>query len=330
MLRNKEVLFFSLGVIVITVVTALVCQFTGLPPVVVCICGCLCLGVLCLVYTIRRYRNIAQLNAYLQRLSHGEKSLDIRDNSEGELSILKNEIYKVTAALTEQAISLSKDKRELANALMDISHQLKTPLTAIGVMADLLDDDKLPQEKKQEFIENIRVSVNRMEWLVLTLLKLARLDASAVELKREPILLSALTERALSPLLIPVEVREQTVSVSGQDASVLCDPEWTAEALGNIIKNAVENTPEGGHIEISYGKNPLYTFIAVHDGGPGIDKSDLPHLFKRFYRGKNASRESAGIGLSMSLAVMRKQNGDIEAVNDKGSLFTLKFYNQAK
>jgi len=165
-----------------------------------------------------------------------------------------------------------------------------------------------------------------MEWLALTLLKLARLDAGAVDLKREPVPLSALIERALSPLLIPVEVREQIVSVSGQDATVACDPEWTAEALGNIIKNAVENTPEGGHIEITYGKNPLYTFIVIHDGGSGIDNADLPHLFKRFYRGRRANRESAGIGLSMSLTVMRKQNGDIEVENDNGSVFTLKFY----
>jgi len=152
MLRNRKVLFFSIGTIAITVVTALVCQFTGLPPVVVCIGGCLCVGGLCLAYTIRRYRSIAQLNAYIQRLSHGKKSLDIRDNAEGELSILKNEIYKVTAALTEQAASLSRDKRGLANALTDISHQLKTPLTAIGVMADLLDDDELPRKRGRNLL----------------------------------------------------------------------------------------------------------------------------------------------------------------------------------
>jgi signal transduction histidine kinase len=256
----------------------------------------------------------------------GEKTLDVRDNAEGELSILKNEIYKATVALTEQSGSLAKDKRELANSLTDISHQLKTPLTAIGVMADLMDDDDLLPQKRQEFLENVRVSINRMEWLVLSLLKLARLDADAAELKLEPVLLPALIERALSPLLIPAELREQIVSVSGQDAPVVCDLEWTAEALGNIIKNALENTPLGGHIGITYGKNPLYTFISVHDGGPGIGQADLPHLFKRFYRGKNANRQSAGIGLSLSLAVMLRQNGDIEVTNDHGGVFMLKFY----
>ena len=313
-----------------TAAMALVCLYTGLPPAVVCISGGLAVTVLFTIYTHRRYKSIARLNDYLQRLAHGEKALDIRDNAEGELSILKNEIYKVTIAQAEQAETLSRDKLELANALADISHQLKTPLTAIGVMVDLLSDENLTDEKRQEFVDNIRASQNRMEWLVLTLLKMARLDAGAVELKPEPVLLSKLVERALLPLLIPIELKEQNVTVTGNDASVACNPEWTAEALSNIIKNAVENTPMNGHIRVEYGVNPLYTYITVRDGGPGVDKADLPYLFKRFYRGKNASRESAGIGLSMSLAVMRKQNGDIEVTNDNGGVFTLKFFRTAK
>jgi signal transduction histidine kinase len=325
MVRNKELLHFIAGASVVAVLAAVLCQFAGSPGIV-CAGGCLCVGALFAVYTHQRYKNISRLNDYLRRLTRGEESLDIRDNAEGEMSILKNEIYKITAALKEQAETLTNDKRELVNALMDISHQLKTPLTAIGVMTDLLDNEDVPTEDRQEFLSNIRMSINRMEWLVLALLKLARLDAGAVELKREPVLLSALIERAMSSLLIPVEIREQAVNLSGEDASIICDLEWTSEALSNILKNAVENTPEGGQIVITYGNNPLYTFITVHDGGPGIDKADLSNLFKRFYRGKNAGKDSAGIGLSMSLAIMRKQNGDIEAANDNGGVFALKFY----
>jgi signal transduction histidine kinase len=326
MLRNKEFLLYMLIASAISVLAALLCLYSALPPALVCACGCFCIIATYAVFTYRRYDNIARLSEYLSRLSHGEKSLDIRDNTEGELSILKNEIYKVTSALSEQTELLSRDKRDLANALAEISHQLKTPLTAIGVMADLLHDDELPQAKKSEFLENMRVSINRMEWLVLAMLKLARLDAGAVDFKQDRVLLSDLVQRALSALLIPIEVREQAVSVSGLDGTILCDLEWTAEALGNIIKNAIENTPAGGAICISYGANPLYASIAVRDEGPGIDKADLPHLFKRFYRGKYAGRESTGIGLSMSLAVMRKQNGDIDVAVEGGSVFTLKFY----
>jgi signal transduction histidine kinase len=325
MLRNKEMILFLLGAAVITIAAAFICQFAGMPGIV-CAGGCLCIGVLFAVYTLRRYRDIARLNTYLEKLSHGNETLDVCDNAEGELSILKSEIYKVTITLKEQTDTLTKDKRELANALADISHQLKTPLTALGVMTDLLDNDGLPPENRQEFLANIRMSINRMEWLVLTLLKIARLDAGAVDLKQEQTLLSRLIERAISPLLIPIEIKEQTTNIYGQDETIVCDPEWTSEAVGNILKNAVENTPEGGCIEITYGKNPLYTLIRIHDGGSGIDNADLPNLFKRFYRGKKAGKDSAGIGLSLSLAVMRKQNGDIEAINDNGGVFILKFY----
>jgi len=328
--RNKEILLYLIGAAVITVASVLACRFSALPPEIICVIGCLLVSALFLIFTLRRYKNISRLSDYLRRLSHGEKALDIRDNAEGELSILKNEIYKVTAALTEQAELLTADKRELANALTDISHQLKTPLTAIGVMADLLDDENLPPEKRQDFLANIRASINRMEWLDLTLLKMARLDADAVVLKKESAPLSDVVERALAPLLIPIEIKEQTVTISGEDAEIVCDPEWTVEALGNVLKNAVENTPEGGSIDIVYGCNPIYAYIAVHNSGPGIDKTDLPHLFKRFYRGKNANRESAGIGLSMSYTIMKKQNGDIEAENNQGCVFTLKFYHGGK
>ena len=326
MLRNREIVHFILEAAGIAIAAAILCQFAELPPGLACAAGCFGIFALCMAYTLRRYRNISRLNDYLQKLSHGEKSLDIRDNAEGELSILKNELYKVAAALTERADALSKEKLELANALADISHQLKTPLTALGVMADLLEEDDLPPEKRRDFISNIRTGLNRMEWLALTLLKMARLDAEAIAFRREPIPLSTLIHRALSPLSIPIELKGQTVVMAGEDVNLLCDPEWTAEALGNILKNAVENAPECGSIEIGYGSNPLFTFIRVHDNGPGVSGADMPHLFKRFYQGQGAGRDGAGIGLAMSLSIARKQNGDIDVANDGGSVFTLKFY----
>jgi signal transduction histidine kinase len=369
-LRNREFTIFIIAAAIISACASILCQVSALTPDrgfalapgIICLAGCLAVCALFIIHTRRRYRDIARLSAYLARLAQGERGLDIRDNAEGELSILRNEIYKVTAALTEQADVLAKDKQELAGALEDISHQLKTPLTALGVMADLLDNDDLPPAKRQDFLDNMHAVLSRMEWLVLALLKLARLDANAVDMKTEHVPLAELIEDALSPLLIPIEVREQTVNIicpdssrelevqewlaerevqNRQDAAAVCDREWTVEALGNILKNAVENTPAGGRLEISCGSNPLFSFITVKDSGPGINKEDMPRLFQRFYRGKNASRDSIGIGLAMSLAVMRKQGGDIEAMNaggsgsagswnTGGSLFTLKFYHTIK
>ena len=326
MLRNKEMLVYVITAFVITGISAILCLSVSKSAGIICLAGCLCLGGAYVFFTIRRYRKISELCSYLQKILRGETALDIRDNSEGELSILKNEIYKAATALTEQADILKKDKTELANALSDISHQLKTPLTSLNIMVDLLADEHLPDEKKNEFLDSIRTGLDRMEWLVLTLLKLARLDADAVPLKKNDMPVSSLIDKSLDPMIIPMEIKNQSCSVQGEDINIFCDADWTVEALGNIVKNAVENAPENGKIEISYGANPLYSYITVHDSGSGIPKNDMPHLFKRFYRAQNAGRDSAGIGLAMSLAIMQKQNGDIEAANDNGGVFTLKFY----
>lgn len=310
----------------VSAVACIICFLRDTTAGIACLIACFTVLLLCVLFTVRRYHKIGELSAYLQRLSHGEKALDIRDNTEGELSILKNEIYKATVALTEQTDTLRKDKAALSDALSDISHQLKTPLTALGIMADLLENDDLPPEKRREFVASLRTGLGRMEWLVLTLLKLAKLDADAAGLKHERTSLSTIINKAMPSLMIPMDVKDQNVAVSGDDAFVRCDLNWSAEALSNILKNAVENTPYGGHIEITYGENPLFAFITVRDSGIGISKADLPHLFQRFYRGKNASPDSVGIGLAMSLAVMREQNGDIEAGNDGGGVFTMKYY----
>jgi len=324
--RNKELLIPVIAATAITALASALSFWCSIVAGTICLIACCCVSALFLAITLRRYRRIAVLSDYLQRLSNGEKALDIRDNAEGELSILKNEIYKVTTVLTEQAESLHEDKAELAKALSDISHQLKTPLTALSVMADLLDDEALSPEKRHEFIDNLRTGLARMDWLVLTLLKLARLDADATELKRSDIRLTELINKSLAPMLIPIEIRGLSINLQGEDAIIVCDPDWTAEALGNIFKNAVEHTPQDGSITVTYGINPLYSFMNVHDGGAGIDKDDLPHLFERFYRGKNANPSSVGIGLSLSLAIMQKQNGDIEVENNNGAAFICKFY----
>lgn len=326
MIRNREILAYSVIAAVVSVVSTVICYSFHPTAGIFCLIGCLCIFGICLIFTFRRYKKIARLADYLRQLTSGEAVMDIRENAEGELSILKNEIYNVTIALSEQAKIQQKDKLELANALSDISHQLKTPLTSLSIMADLLEDDNLPIDKRREFISSMRERLGKMEWLVLSLLKLARLDADAVTLKEKSVPLSKLIDTALSPMLIPMEIKNQVCDINGEDSSVICDPDWTTEAVSNIIKNAVENTPNGGHIKISYGTSPLYSYIAVNDSGPGIDRADLPHLFKRFYRGKSANRESVGIGLAMSLAVMSKQNGDIEVTNENGGVFTLKFY----
>lgn len=283
------------------------------------------------IFTKWRYREIEKLSSYLRRISSGEYSLDVRDNREGELSILKNEIYKVTLMLSEQSSLLQQDKIKLTDAISDISHQLKTPLTSMMVMADLLSDAKLEDSKRSEFTHNIQAQLERIEWLVTSLLKLSKIDAGTVTFKKEKVLVRELIDKATGPLLIPMDIKEQTLKINGDEASAfLGDYNWTAEAIVNILKNCVEHTEEGGEISIAFSENALFTEIVIRDNGKGISKEDLPYIFKRFYKGKNAGEDSVGIGLAMAHSIISSQQGDLKVVSEegKGTRFHIKFYKQ--
>ncbi|TYS90051.1 sensor histidine kinase KdpD [Rossellomorea aquimaris] len=282
-----------------------------------------------LIFTRWRYREIEKLSGYLRKISSGDDSLDVRDNQEGELSILKNDIYKVTLMLSEHRSFLEKDKLTLTTALSDISHQLKTPLTSMMVMADLLSDSTLEESKRAEFTQHIRVQLERIEWLVSSLLKLSKIDAGTISFKKDKVVVRDLIQSAVQPVLIPMDIKEQTLSVSGDETVTFTgDLRWTAEALINILKNAVEHTGEGGVISISFSENPLYTEITIADNGHGIPKEDLPYIFRRFYKGKNASDDSVGIGLAMAYSIITSQQGDLEVRSEKGNgtVFSIKFY----
>jgi signal transduction histidine kinase len=282
-------------------------------------------------FTRHRYADIERLSGYLRRIYSGDYTLDIRDNMEGELSILKNEIYKVTLILSKQAELLKSEKIHLANAISDISHQLKTPLTSMMVMADLLRKSDLDPEKRKEFTKSLQQQLERMEWLLTSLLKLSKIDAGTIEFKRDYIRVEALIQHAMKPLLIPMELKSQSLIVEGEaNIAFFGDFNWTAEAIINIVKNCIEHTQNGGTIQILFEENPLYTEIKITDNGCGIEKEDLPSIFKRFYKGKNASEDSVGIGLAMAKSIITSQNGDISVTSKKdiGTKFSIKFYKQ--
>lgn len=286
-------------------------------------------GGLALIFTYRRYQQIGELSAYLKRISTGEYSLDVRDHEEGELSILKSEIYKMTVMLSESTGLLQREKRELADSLADISHQLKTPLTSMMVMADLLQDEKLPSLKRKEFTERIRVQLERIQWLVSSLLKMSKLDAGVVTLRPEPVPIRGVLDKAAAPLLIAMELKNQSLLYEGEaDALCRCDPHWTVEALLNILKNCMEHTPVGGHIHLDWLENPLYSEIRIEDDGEGIAREDLPHIFTRFFKGKNASEDSAGIGLAMARSILERESGSITADSSpgRGTRFVIRLY----
>ncbi|MFN7251855.1 MAG: sensor histidine kinase [Anaerobacillus sp.] len=331
MLRNQEfnkLLLTMSGISLLSIL--LVSYFSVQAAVIVTITNLLLIAVT-VVYTNWRYRDIDRLSSYLRQISSGDFTLDVRDNREGELSILKNEIYKVTLKLSEHSDLLQKDKIKLTNAISDISHQLKTPITSMVVMSDLLNDARLTEDKRSEFNRNIRVQLERIEWLVASLLKLSKIDAGTIQFKKDKVLVKDLIQKAVHPLLIPIDIKEQTLELEGNETvSFVGDLNWTSEALINIIKNCLEHTPNKGTIRIHFSENSLFTEVVIKDNGKGIAKEDLPYIFKRFYKGKNANEESVGIGLAMAHSIITSQNGTIQvdSMSGQGTTFQLKFYKQ--
>lgn len=270
--------------------------------------------------------SIAKLSDHVKRLIAGD-NIDIRDNREGPLRILKNDIQTLATYKKEQVDILQQERDILKDTLADISHQLKTPLTSMMIMSELLED--APPEKQVEFIANIQSSLHRTEWLVSALLKMAKLDAKTVEFRQEKINSSDLIEEAVQPLKIQLELKEQEIVAMGEQIFT-CDKRWTAEALSNIIKNASEHAPAGSVIKIEVDTNPISTWISVTDQGKGLDRGQISRIFKRF-EGSDG-RKGYGIGLPLALTIMKSQFGDIDVdgggKGNKGATFTLKFYNQ--
>lgn len=280
------------------------------------------------MYIRRQYKKIDEIGHYMIKLLNGDYSLDLRDYEEGALSTLKNDIYRITVLLKNQSEQDAKAKRELEDVLSDISHQLKTPLTSMYVISDLLLDETMKPSMRKEFLYKNKVQLERIEWLVTSLLKISRLDSGTIILKEEEINIQKLLSKALEPIEIAVELKKQTILIHGDPKiTIKGDFNWTVEALLNILKNAHEHSPAESAIEISYQENALYTSIAVKDHGEGISEKDIPNVFKRFYKG-TSSKESIGIGLNMALMIVNKEQGDITVTSTKGegTTFTILFY----
>ena len=283
-----------------------------------------------IVSTYMRYRRIYELSADVDRILHGNDiNLSLNKYHEGELAILQSEIHKMTLRLREQRQQLEDDKCYLANALADISHQVRTPLTSINLLVDLLSEPDITDERRMKLTHELMALISRIDWLITTLLKISKLDAGTVQFKQETISLHNLICKATDPLLIPIEIREQNLYVE-TNGNFTGDVSWTVEAICNIVKNCMEHTPNGGEIRITASENLLFTEIIISDSGTGIGKEDLPHIFDRFYKSKNAGDKNFGIGLSLARMIITNQNGVIKAENNatKGALFTIRFYKE--
>ena len=273
-----------------------------------------------------RYRRISRLSSQLSEILLGREELLFADCREGELAILQTELEKLVVRLREQRDQLSAERGKLAEAMTDISHQLRTPLTSMNLSLELLRDPGLTPERRAELLRQLRSMTGRIDRLCVLLLKLARLDAGTVIFRREPSSLRDIAGQAGAPLAVLLDLKSQALRIEG-DASAQVDPGWTLEAVSNLVKNCVEHTPEGGVIRVCLRENPLFAEIVVEDNGPGFAPEDLPHLFERFYRGRG-STEGFGIGLALARSVFVSQNGALKAENRPGggARFVGRFY----
>ena len=276
----------------------------------------------------KRYSAISELSLSIDRILHGQEQILLTDSSEGELSILKSEIQKMTFRLKESADSLKGDKILLTDAIADISHQLRTPLTSMNLTVSMLLTEDLSGERRRELAHNLKKSLQRIDWLIESLLKISKIDSGTASFKKETVLVSEALKKSVEPFAVAMELKDQKLKLSVSSEKYTGDEDWSVEAFSNLIKNCVEHTASGGTIEIISRETAIYTEVIIRDNGNGFDEKDIPYLFKRFYRGKNSSSESVGIGLALSRMAISMQNGTITAKNrsEGGAEFIVRFY----
>lgn len=287
--------------------------------VLIIIFSFLCIATI-LVYLNRRNKKLREITTYIYEISNKNYQLDIDDNSEDELSNLKNELYKITIMLKEESENSKKDKENLKISVQDISHQLKTPLTSISIMLDNIKENPyMEEDTKQKFIFEISKQIEWINWLVISLLKLSKLDADVVEFNPQNINVKMLIDDIIKSLEIPIEIKNQNIIIKGsKDIIFNGDYKWQKEAITNIIKNCIEHNRDSASIFVSFEQNSLFTKISIKDEGEGISKEDLRHIFERFYRGKNSCDNSVGIGLALAKSIVEKDGGMITCMSEVG------------
>ena len=284
------------------------------------------------LYNKRQKSKIKEITNYIEQINNKNYALDIQDNNEDELSVLKNELYKITVMLKEQAENSAKDKINLKNSLEDISHQLKTPLTSITIMLDnILDSPDMDLQTRNEFIKDIYREIANIKFLVQNLLILSKFDANTITFNEKEEKLEDIIEEAKQNVASICDLKNIQIILEGkEDAKTTCDLKWQVEALTNILKNCAEHSNNNTKINVLYSENNMYSEIVIKDEGSGIDQKDLKHIFERFYKGKNSDKDSIGIGLSLAKTIIEKDNGFITVDSElgKGTTFNIKYRKQ--
>lgn len=310
----------------VVVLVVLCATITGVAFLAVGAAAALCCAVLSLlaiaffvVISLRRQREIRLLAAEIDEVLNLGRRLSFSNCREGDVAVLANELEKMVTRLARLTAQLEAEKGALADALADISHQIRTPLTAAELMLPAIEraDDEEQRKRLARDLENL---LERVSWLVTTLLKMAKVDAGALRMESRPVRVGDAVARACEPLALSLDLRGiAIVTEIADDATFTGDETWCAEAIENIVKNSMEHCEPGGTITIRAEQDALACRIFVSDDGPGISSEDLPHLFERFYRGTGAKEgEGFGVGLALARSLIAGQGGSLRAANLHG------------
>lgn len=282
-----------------------------------------------LVYVISQEKKIKEINDYINVINNKNYTLKIEENNNSELSRLRNELYKTTVLLKETAELSVKEKENLSTAIADISHQLKTPLTSIRIMLDNIQDDPdMEKEVREDFLMEISKQIDWISSLVISLLKIAKFDAGTIKMENEEIHVQKLIDSVIGNLAILIELKEiEIITKIDEKAVFVADYKWQQEALTNILKNAIEHSNQKSKIYIETENTSVFLKIKIRDEGQGISKVDQKHIFERFYKAKNSSENSIGIGLALAKTIIEKNNGYVKVDSEvgKGTTFEIKY-----
>lgn len=281
-----------------------------------------------LKFNAKKDREINKITKCLEEINKRNYKIDIEEMSEDELSILKNELYKVTIKLKEDAENSKQAKKDLKDTLADISHQLKTPITSILIILDnIIDNPDMDKNTKEDFIRDIKRELLNINFLALNLLKLSKLDSNTVHFLKKEVSLDEIVTSSIKNIAPLCDLKNITITKNLEPGiKINCDLNWQVEAITNILKNCVEHSKENSKIDITTSANKVYLSIKIRDYGDGISEKDLPHIFERFYKGSGGSANSIGIGLSLAQKIIESNDGLINVeTGPDGTTFTIKY-----
>ncbi len=281
------------------------------------------------IYLRQRQKKINELDMYIQKVSRKDYSINIEESSEDELNSLKNSLYKITVILKEEAENKKMQNEAILESVSDISHQLKTPLTSIQILLDNISESKgMNEETRNRFIMEVIKQIKGMNFLILSLLKLSKLEAGVVEFENKEVDLNKLLKEIINNLEVLSELKQIEIELKAtKKITINGDYNWNKEAIQNIIKNAIEHSNENKKVTIQLEENNVYVSLKIIDKGQGIEKEDLKNIFNRFYKTTNSNENSIGIGLSLSKSIIEKQNGyiSVDSKIGEGTTFTIKY-----